>query len=93
MYGIDGITYAASQEIYESENPDPDEITVPALKIAEEKCEFQTVGTEDMKEITSAELEVVPISKELEKNTDLARKDSADSEVVGISEMLVIRNC
>ena len=67
---------------------DPDEITVPALKIAEEKCEFQTVGTEDMKEITSAELEVVPISKELEKNTDLARKDSADSEVVGISEML-----
>lgn len=23
MYGIDGITYAASQEIYESENPDP----------------------------------------------------------------------
>lgn len=43
-----------------------------ALKIAEEKCEFQTVGTEDMKEITSAELEVVPISKELEKNTDLA---------------------
>ena len=88
MYGIDGITYAASQEIYESENPDPDEITVPALKIAEEKCEFQTVGTEDMKEITSAELEVVPISKEPEKNTDLARKDSADSEVVGISEML-----
>lgn len=42
----------------------PDEITVPALKIAEEKCEFQTVGTEDMKEITSAELEVVPISKD-----------------------------
>ena len=41
-----------------------------------------------MKEITSAELEVVPISKELEKNTDLARKDSADSEVVGIFEML-----
>ena len=41
-----------------------------------------------MKEITSAELEVVPISKEPEKNTDLARKDSADSEVVGISEML-----
>ena len=88
MYGIDGITYAASQEIYESENPDPDEITVPALKIAEEKCEVQTVGTEDMKEITSAELEVVPISKEPEKNTDLARQDSADSEVVGISEML-----
>ena len=90
MYGIDGITYAASQEIYESENPDPDEITVPALKIAEEKCEFQTVGTEDMKEITSAELEVIPISKELEKG--LESKDSADveadSEVVGISETL-----
>ena len=90
MYGIDGITYTASQEIYESENPDPDEITVPALKIAEEKCEFQTVGTEDMKEITSAELEVIPISKELEKG--LESKDSADveadSEVVGISETL-----
>ena len=70
MYGIDGITYAASQEIYELENPDPDEITVPALKIAEEKCEFQTVGTEDMKEITSAELEVIPISKELEKGLE-----------------------
>ena len=81
MYGIDGITYAASQEIYESENPDPDEITVPALKIAEEKCEFQKVGTEDMKEITSAELEVVPISKEPEKNTDLARKDPAASRI------------
>lgn len=66
----------------------PDEITVPALRIAEEKCEFQTVGTEDMKEITSAELEVIPISKELEKG--LESKDSADveadSEVVGISE-------
>ena len=90
MYGIDGITYTASQEIYESENPDPDEITVPALRIAEEKCEFQTVGTEDMKEITSAELEVIPISKELEKG--LESKDSADveadSEVVGISETL-----
>ena len=90
MYGIDGITYTASQEIYESENPDPDEITVPALKIAEEKCEFQTVGTEDMKEITSAELEVIPISKELGKG--LESKDSADveadSEVVGISETL-----
>ena len=33
IYGIDGITYTASQEIYESENPDPDEITVPALKL------------------------------------------------------------
>ena len=90
MYGIDGITYTASQEIYESENPDPDEITVPVLRIAEEKCEFQTVGTEDMKEITSAELEVIPISKELEKG--LESKDSADveadSEVVGISETL-----
>ena len=84
MYGIDGITYTASQEIYESENPDPDEITVPALRIAEEKCEFQTVGTEDMKEITSAELE--------EKEKGLESKDSADveadSEVVGISETL-----
>lgn len=92
MYGIDGITYTASQEIYESENPDPDEITVPALRIAEEKCEFQTVGTEDMKEITSAELEVIPISKELEKEKGLESKDSADveadSEVVGISETL-----
>ena len=60
------------------------------LKIAEEKCEFQTVGTEDMKEITSAELEVIPIAKELEKG--LESKDSADveadSEVVGISETL-----
>lgn len=68
----------------------PDEITVPALRIAEEKCEFQTVGTEDMKEITSAELEVIPISKELEKEKGLESKDSADveadSEVVGISE-------
>ena len=52
MYGIDGITYAASQEIYESENPDPDEITVPALKNCRGKnSEFQTVGMEDMKEI------------------------------------------
>lgn len=94
IYGIDGITYTASQEIYESENPDPDEITVPALRIAEEKCEFQTVGTEDMKEITSAELEVIPISKELEKEKEkgLESKDSADVEadleVVGISETL-----
>ena len=43
-----------------------------------------------MKEITSAELEVIPISKELEKG--LESKDSADveadSEVVGISETL-----
>ena len=90
MYGIDGITYTASQEIYESENPDPDEITVPALRIAEEKCEFQTVGTEDMKEITSAELEVIPISKELENGLESidSADVEADSEVVGISETL-----
>ena len=88
VYGIDGIIYTASPEIYESENPDEDEITVPALRLAEEKCEFQTVGAGDMKEITGAELEIIPGHGELAEAVDDEIVDSADSEVVGISEAL-----
>lgn len=85
-YGLDGIMYTASAEIYEAENPDPDEITVPALRLAEEKCEFQMVGAEDMKEITSAELEIIPDQGEPAGYTDMETGDSSDLEVVGISE-------
>lgn len=88
VYGIDGIIYTASPEIYESENPDEDEITVPALRLAEERCEFQTVGAENMKEITGAELEIIPGYGELSESADDEMVDSADSEVVGISEAL-----
>lgn len=86
VYGLDGIMYTASPEIYEAEDPDPDEITVPALRLAEEKCEFQTVGAEDMKEITSAELEIIPAQGEPAGYADMETGDSSDSEVVGISE-------
>lgn len=85
IYGIDGITYMASPEIYELENPDPDEITVPALRLAKEKCEFQTVRTEDMKEITSAELEIIQWHGEPEKYADVS---AGDLEETGISETL-----
>ena len=85
IYGIDGITYMASPEIYELENPDPDEITVPALRLAKEKCEFQTVRAEDMKEITSAELEIVQWHGEPEKYADVS---AGDLEETGISETL-----
>lgn len=85
IYGIDGITYMASPEIYELENPDPDEITVPALRLAKEKCEFQTVGAEDMKEITSAELEIIQWHGESEKYADVS---AGDLEETGISETL-----
>lgn len=85
VYGIDGITYMASPEIYELENPDPDEITVPALRLAKEKCEFQTVRAEDMKEITSAELEIIQWHGELEKYADVS---AGDLEETGISETL-----
>lgn len=84
-YGIDGITYMASPEIYELENPDPDEITVPALRLAKEKCEFQTVRAEDMKEITSAELEIIQWHGEPEKYADVS---AGDLEETGISETL-----
>ena len=86
VYGLDGIMYTASAEIYEAENPDPDEITVPALRLAEEKCEFQMVGAEDIKEITSAELEIIPDQGEPAGYTDMETGDSSDLEVVGISE-------
>ena len=86
IYGLDGIMYTASPEIYEAEDPDPDEITVPALRLAEEKCEFQTVGAEDMKEITSAELEIIPDQGEAAEYVDMETEDSSESEVVGISE-------
>lgn len=85
IYGIDGITYMASPEIYELENPDPDEITVPALRLAKEKCEFQTVRAEDMKEITSAELEIIQWHGEPEKYADVSARDL---EETGISETL-----
>lgn len=85
IYGIDGITYMASPEIYELENPDPDEITVPALWLAKEKCEFQTVRAEDMKEITSAELEIIQWHGEPEKYADVS---AGDLEETGISETL-----
>lgn len=85
VYGIDGITYMASPEIYELENPDPDEITVPALRLAKEKCEFQTVRAEDMKEITSAELEIIQWHGEPEKYADVS---AGDLEETGISETL-----
>ena len=86
VYGLDGIMYTASPEIYEAEDPDPDEITVPALRLAEEKCEFQTVGAEDMKEIASAELEIIPAQGEPAGYADMETGDSSDLEVVGISE-------
>lgn len=86
IYGLDGIVYTASPEIYDAEDPDPDEITVPALRLAEERCEFQTVGAEDMKEITSAELEIIPDQGEPAEYADMETGDSSDSEVVGISE-------
>ena len=85
IYGIDGITYMASPEIYELENPDPDEITIPALRLAKEKCEFQTVRAEDMKEITSAELEIIQWHGEPEKYADVS---AGDLEETGISETL-----
>lgn len=85
IYGIDGITYMASPEIYELENPDPDEITVPALRLAKAKCEFQTVRAEDMKEITSAELEIIQWHGEPEKYADVS---AGDLEETGISETL-----
>lgn len=85
IYGIDGITYMASPEIYELENPDPDEITVPALRLAKEKCEFQTVRAEDMKEITSAELEIIQWHGEPEKYADVSARNL---EETGISETL-----
>ncbi len=85
IYGIDGITYMASPEIYELENPDADEITVPALRLAKEKCEFQTVRAEDMKEITSAELEIIQWHGEPEKYADVS---AGDLEETGISETL-----
>lgn len=85
VYGIDGITYMASPEIYELENPDPDEITVPALRLAKEKCEFQTVGAEDMKEITSAELEIIQGHGEPEEYADVS---AGNLEGAGISETL-----
>ena len=85
IYGIDGITYMASPEIYELENPDPDEITVPALRLAKEKCEFQTVRAEDMKEITSAELEIIQWHGEPEKYADVSARDLVET---GISETL-----
>lgn len=85
IYGIDGITYMASPEIYELENPDPDEITVPALRLAKEKCEFQTVRAEDMKEITSAELEIIQWHGVPEKYADVS---AGDLEETGISETL-----
>lgn len=85
IYGIDGITYMVSPEIYELENPDPDEITVPALRLAKEKCEFQTVRAEDMKEITSAELEIIQWHGEPEKYADVS---AGDLEETGISETL-----
>lgn len=85
IYGIDGITYMASPEIYELENPDPDEITVPALRLAKEKCEFQTVRAEDVKEITSAELEIIQWHGEPEKYADVS---AGDLEETGISETL-----
>lgn len=88
VYGIDGITYTASPEIYESENPDPDEITVPALRLAKEKCEFQTVGLEDLREITSAELEIIQSHGDLDEYADVPVGDSEDSELVGVSETL-----
>lgn len=85
IYGIDGITYMASPEIYELENPDPDEITVPELRLAKEKCEFQTVRAEDMKEITSAELEIIQWHGEPEKYADVSARNL---EETGISETL-----
>lgn len=85
IYGIDGITYMASPEIYELENPDPNKITVLALRLAKEKCEFQTVRAEDMKEITSAELEIIQWHGEPEKYADVS---AGDLEETGISETL-----
>lgn len=88
IYGLDGIVYTASPEIYEAEDPDPDEITVPALRLAEERCEFQTVGAEDMKEITSAELEILPGHGAPAEYADMEMEDHSDSETVGVSETL-----
>ena len=85
-YGIDGIVYTPSPEIYESEDPDVDEITVPALRFAEERCEFQTVGTEEMKEIASAKLEMIPGHGTLAGYSETG--DSVDLGMMRISETL-----
>ena len=58
VYGADGIVYEASPEIYEEEDVDPERITVPALKLAEKVCRFETACPEDIKEIVSAEMTV-----------------------------------
>ena len=86
IYGFDGIMYTPGAEIYESENPDPDEITIPALRIAEEKCEFQTVEAEDMKGITSAELEIIQIQGKPKIYGDALMEDFEDSDEAEISE-------
>ena len=85
-YGIDGIVYTPSPEIYESEDPDVDEITVPALRFAEERCEFQTVRVEDMKEIASAKLEMIPGHGAVAGYAETG--DSVDLETTRISETL-----
>ena len=58
VYGANGIEYAASQEIYEEEDVDPDLTTAPALKLAEEVCMFETAGPEDVSGLVSAEMTV-----------------------------------
>lgn len=60
VYGGEGIMYTASPEIYEEADADLDRITAPALKFAEEKCEFQTASPEDIRDLAAAEMTVYP---------------------------------
>lgn len=56
LYGKDGLEFFVSQETYEEMEIEEGTITMPALKIAEDKCRFQVTDISEIHDIVKAEM-------------------------------------
>jgi len=56
LYGKNGLEFFVSQETYEKMEIEEGVITMPALKIAEERCRFQVTNISEIHDIVKAEM-------------------------------------
>ncbi len=56
LYGENGLEFFVSQETYEKMEVEEGAITMPALKIAEERCRFQVTDISEIHDIVKAEM-------------------------------------
>ncbi len=71
LYGGNGLEFFVSQETYEKMEIEEGIITMPALKIAEERCQFQVTDISEIHDIVKAEMRFYGKREEDEKEITL----------------------